>query len=270
VLSGYFIFSAFVDDADPAAPGWLNVYYLLAALAGAAMLLLARTRLDESAARAETATQETVGFAAMVILFRKPLIYTFIVCAFLYVLIEQSIMTWLPTFNSSVLNMSASLSIQMTSILAAATAAGRFSAGFLLRRVDWYLLLSACLLLAGTLVLVVLPLAESAGVTRVGRWADAPLAAFVFPLIGALLAPVYPAINSVVLSSLAPHQHAPMAGLIVLFSALGGTTGSILTGTLFELLGGRNAFYFSLLPIAAILITLWFFKQQTRRDDNAE
>ena len=30
ILSGYFIFSAFVDDANPASPDWLNVYYVLA------------------------------------------------------------------------------------------------------------------------------------------------------------------------------------------------------------------------------------------------
>ena len=57
-----------------------------------------------------------------------------------------------------------------------------------------------------------------------------------------------------------------MAGLIVVFSALGGTTGSIITGTLFEHFGGRTAFYFSLVPMALILVSLCFFK---RLSDNA-
>src|SRR3546814_10842286 len=33
VLSGYWIFGAFIDPAAPASPAWLDVYWLLAALA---------------------------------------------------------------------------------------------------------------------------------------------------------------------------------------------------------------------------------------------
>ena len=68
-------------------------------------------------------------------------------------------------------------------------------------------------------------------------------------MIGFCLAPIYPAINSVILSALPKVQHAPMSGLIVVFSALGGTTGSLLTGYLFEHFGGQKAFYFSLIPL---------------------
>ena len=57
------------------------------------------------------------------------------------------------------------------------------------------------------------------------------------------------------------HQHGAMAGLIVVFSALGGTSGSIITGTLFEHFGGRTAFYFSLVPIALIIVALVAFKR---------
>jgi MFS-type transporter involved in bile tolerance (Atg22 family) len=54
-----------------------------------------------------------------------------------------------------------------------------------------------------------------------------------------------------------------MAGLIVVFSALGGTTGSIVTGNLFEAFGGRTAFYFSLIPITLLMFTLYLFKRRT-------
>ena len=56
-----------------------------------------------------------------------------------------------------------------------------------------------------------------------------------------------------------------MAGLIVVFSALGGTSGSIITGTLFERIGGQSAFYFSLIPIGAVLLSLYLFKRSTER-----
>jgi len=52
-----------------------------------------------------------------------------------------------------------------------------------------------------------------------------------------------------------------MAGLIVVFSALGGTTGSMITGTVFDNFDGQTAFYLSLIPMALMLIALWFFRQ---------
>jgi fucose permease len=196
----------------------------------------------------------------MVTLALKPLVLVFIASAFIYVLIEQSIMSWLPTFNSKVLNLPTSLSIQMASILAASTAIGRFTAGIVLRKIHWFFVLLACVAAAGALVLVAIPLAKGSGGPITG-WGDAPLGAFVFPLIGLFIAPIYPAINSVILSTLPPRQHAPMSGLIVIFSALGGTTGSIITGNIFEAYGGQTAFYFSLVPMGILILCLIGFNK---------
>jgi uncharacterized membrane protein YsdA (DUF1294 family) len=52
-----------------------------------------------------------------------------------------------------------------------------------------------------------------------------------------------------------------MSGLIIIFSALGGTTGSIITGNIFQHYGGQNAFYFSLIPITILIVALIFFKR---------
>ena len=268
VLSGYFLFSAFVDDSDPGSASWLNVYYVLAAMSLTALVLLSLARLDESPVA--SGPGRTIGseFADMLALCIRPLVLVFVICAFLYVLIEQSIMSWLPTFNSDILKLPASISIQMASILALSTAAGRFVAGIVLRKVGWFRVLSSCLLLAGILVLMVLPLAGASDVVEVRNWLDAPIAAFVFPLIGLCLAPIYPAINSVILSSLPVRRHGSMAGLIVVFSALGGTSGSIITGNLFHAFGGKIAFYGSLVPITGLLIALYLFKRATDRFPN--
>jgi len=98
---------------------------------------------------------------------------------------------------------------------------------------------------------------------------DAPLAAFLLPLVGLLMAPIYPVLNSVMLSSLPKPQHAAMTGLIVVFSALGGTTGSIITGFVFEYMGGQTAFYFSLIPMLVILVSLYGFKRMTSAQEIA-
>ena len=265
ILTGYFIFSAFVDSSDPASTSWLKVYYLLAGISAVAFLLLLSAPLDESSVKTPETKPLSQDFIDMFRLAIRPLVLLFVMSAFFYVLIEQSIMSWLPTFNSQVLHLSTSLSIQMASILAASTAIGRFVAGIVLRKIHWLFVLIVCLLLAATLVLLVIPLASKLNVTAINNWADAPLVAFIFPVIGLLLAPVYPAINSVILSSLPKRQHGPMSGLIVIFSALGGTTGSIITGNIFQAYGGQTAFYFSLVPISILIISLVFFNRLQKK-----
>ncbi|HWA32766.1 MAG TPA: MFS transporter [Cyclobacteriaceae bacterium] len=267
ILTGYFIFSAFVDDTQRQSSSWLNVYYVLAGISFAAFLLLLSARLDESAVRATESKSFLEDFKDMMTLAIKPLVLVFIASAFIYVLIEQSIMSWLPTFNSKVLHLPTTLSIQMASILAASTAVGRFTAGIALRKIHWFAVLVVCLLAASALVLVAIPLAQNSTGEAITGWGSAPLGAFVFPLIGLFIAPIYPAINSVILSTLPPRQHGPMSGLIVIFSALGGTTGSIITGNIFESYGGETAFYFSLVPIGVLIMCLYFFNKWQKKSE---
>jgi len=264
VLSGNFIFSAFVDNDHPESRTWFSVYYLLAALSAIAFLLLLSAPLDETAVKKEELKESkslSDDFSGMMKLIILPLVLVFIGCAFFYVLIEQSIMSWLPTFNKDVIRLNTSLSIQMASIMSASIALGRFLAGLLLRKIDWIFVLSACLLAAAGLVLITVPMTRDITGLSVNQLKDVPLVAYAFPLIGLFLAPIYPAINSVILSNLPAHKHASMSGLIVVFSALGGTTGSIITGHIFEAWGGQTAFYFSLAPIAVLLILLFLFKK---------
>ncbi len=261
VLIGYQLFSLFVDDKNPASTAWLTVYYVLATIAGAAFLLLLTTPLDESAVQSATPRSLSDDFTAMLGLITQPAVLVFIGSVFAYVLLEQGIMSWLPTFNSRMLHLSTSLSIAAAGILPAATALGRFLAGIGLRRLAWYGLLVGCLIGSGVLVLLALPLASSVGTAEVTNWANAPLATYMFPLIGIFLAPIYPTINSLILKKLPTAQHGPMAGLIVVFSALGGTTGSIITGHVFQAYDGQTAFYFSLIPLGLLLILLTVFRR---------
>lgn len=259
VLAGYWVFAAFIDQSDPASPNWLNVYWLLAGLALVNALLFLLVSFPKPA----IVEGRSLGaeFAAMISLMWKSSVIVFVLSAFLYVLIEQGIGTWLPTFNNEVLHLPQAMSVQATSIFAAALAAGRLGAGLVLRRIDWYLLLNICV--AGMAILIVLTLPMASGVEPDPEltWAKAPLAAFILPMIGLLMAPIYPAINSVILSSLPRERHSAMAGLIVVFSALGGTTGSFITGQVFARFDGATAFYLSLAPMAVILVCLFLLRR---------
>ena len=92
-------------------------------------------------------------FGEMFTLMFKPIVLAFIASAFFYVLIEQSIQNFLPTFNNKVLMLPAALSIQMSSILAGSTAIGRFLAGLVLKKFNWFYVLVGCLLLSAVLIL---------------------------------------------------------------------------------------------------------------------
>jgi fucose permease len=262
ILGSAWLFAAFIDPQVPGAPSWLNVYWVIAALCAAVIALLAGARMDERAARDGHAVGES--FADMLRLLARPLVGVFLVSAFLYVLMEQAINTWLPTFNREILHLPTTLSVQAASIFAGSLALGRLGGGVLLRRLPWFRVLATCVLAMAALVLLALPLAADVRPREGASWWNAPAAAYVFPLIGLLMAPIYPTINSAVLSALPKARHAGMTGLIVVFSALGGTTGSFVTGQVFARFDGSRAFYLLLLPMALLLAALALLDRAVR------
>lgn len=261
-LFGYWLFSLFVSDNAITPLSWLNVYWLLAGLIALAILLVSTANLISDTPPPSQGSSFN-EFVNMLKLVYQPLVLVFVISIFLYVLIEQGVGTWLPTFNREVVGLSIEVSVQMTSIFAAGLALGRLAAGQILKHVNWFYLLTVCLLAMSVLVLLVMPLAQNTAATQVTSWQQAPLVAFLLPLIGFFMAPIYPILNSVMLSSLPKHKHAPMTGLIVVFSALGGTTGSIITGNVFQFFGGQVAFYFTLVPMAGLLLSIVLFKRKT-------
>ncbi len=258
VLSTSWVFSLFIDRNAPGDPVWLHVYWLLAAIAAGAALLVGFARLDESAVHA-AATQES-PIPGMLNLLRQREVLVFLAAAFLYVLIEQQVQTWLPTFNREVLQLPVTLSVQLASLYSGALACGRLSASVALRRIYWRNLLIGCLVAAAcTLLLSVRT--SGAGASD---WASLPLAAYLPAVLGLFLAPIYPTICSTMLSSLPLEKHAPMTGLIVVFSALGGTSGSFITGRIFAATDGRTAFTLGLVPMALLIGALLLFDRTLR------
>lgn len=260
VLSGYWIFTAFINPNEPSA--WLNVYYALAALTLVVIVSVIAAPI-KPALQSDKSSSSLGDFVAMLKLTYQPLVVIFIISAFLYVLIEQGVGTWLPTFNNQVLQLPVAISIQLASIFAAALALGRLVAGQVLKHINWFFVLCGCLVAMASLIIITLPLTENLATTAVKSLFDAPLAAFILPLIGFFMAPIYPVLNSVMLNALPKYQHAAMTGLIVVFSALGGTTGSMITGYVFEHFSGQHAFYLSLIPISLIFISVIIFKKRT-------
>lgn len=253
VLGGFLLFS---QASKASGTGWLGVYPGLAGLAAAAFVLLLLSPLDEGPARSPGSTLRQ-DLLAMAPLLRLALVVVFLLSAFLYVLIEQGLSTWLPSFNQQVLHLPTAMSVGLAVIMPATTALGRLASAAVIGRLGWYAVVLACLAGIAALILATLPLTR--GITPLpadAGWLNAPPAAYLLPLTGLLLAPIYPAINSAMLSALPQRQHAAMTGLIVVFSALGGTLGSFLTGRLFVAFDGATAFGLLLVPVAVLAVSL--------------
>ena len=65
ILTGYFVFAAFVDNNNLQSTAWVNVYYLLAGLSAAAFFLLYTSPLDESSVHIEETKPLLEDFADM-------------------------------------------------------------------------------------------------------------------------------------------------------------------------------------------------------------
>jgi fucose permease len=255
IALAYFLFPAFNSSENP--NSWLNVYWLLAAISLVSFLFLFFSSYKNQTEAVGTNLSE--DFASMFKLLTKLLIIVFVISAFLFVMIEQGIMSWLPTFNNKVLHLPENISL----------AAGRLLAGIITKKINWIWVLTFCILMSMLIVVFILPKAVSLSTKEltVNSFKDIPLVAFAFPLVGLFIAPIYPLLNSVVLSALPKKLHSPMTGLIVVFSALGGTIGSRVIGYLFKNEGPENAFYFTLIPMFMLLISFFILKKLTAKNE---
>ncbi len=252
IIFMYVVFPLFFDEHDNNA--WLKGYLLMAAIIAVSFLIILFSKFD---IKVELSGNSMIDdFKAMFRLFLNPLIWTFAIFAFFYVMTEQGIMTWLPTFNKETLNLVPKLATQMAVILMISYAVGRFITGMLVKSIKWTYISLFGLFGAAALVLIVLPMAKNVSVTEVSTMADLPLVSYLFPMIGLFLAPLYPLVSSTVLSGVEKDQHSPLAGILVFFSAVGGTSGSLIIGYMFDRFGGDKVFYLSLIPMAVILVTL--------------
>jgi fucose permease len=261
IALAYFLFPAFNSETDPDA--WLNVYWLLAGISLLSFGFLFFTKFEDQAEIPGVDLAD--DFKQMFKLFAKLLTIVFVISAVLFVMIEQGIMTWLPTFNDKVLHLPENISIMMASILAISLAVGRLVAGVITKTINWIWVLSFCIVMAMLLVIFVLPRTVGLDVKEINSLSDIPLIGFAFPLVGLFIAPIYPLLNSVVLSALPQKLHSSMTGLIVVFSALGGTIGSRVIGYLFKNEGPENAFYYTLIPMFLLLISFFILKKLTSK-----
>ncbi len=254
------LFFSFVMGLDLS---WRQAYWIIASASALAFASLLVTPLDES----EVAMQpRQAGLVELLTLLRLPLVWVFALCAWLYVMIEQSFGTWLPTFHERVFGLAPAVAAGLLGLYAGSIALSRFLMGYLSRRFPW--LPIQLTMLAGAFLLTLGVLLSTAESQRpAGTESGYPVAplALAFSCMGFFIGPVYPTIVSIVLSGLPRARHPAMTGLIIVFSALGGTTGSFIVGFISRSFSTHGAFFYPLIPMAALGLLLVPFERLTGR-----
>ncbi len=227
---------------------WLWTYWLVAGLAGLALALWLVTPLPEPE---PVSRQGGSAMGDVRTLLGRGSVRLFLVGAAVYVMIEQSLGTWLPTFNTEVFQLPPEEVARLLSLYFGSVALSRFLFGWMVRfvsplRLQLLLLGSAFAILSGVLVS-----------TRGGPGGRTLV--YLLSSIGFFIGPIYPTLCSLMLSRLEKPLQSAMTGLIIVASALGGTVGSQLLGLLSESFTTHAAFHFPLLPIlvlAGLLVAL--------------
>lgn len=262
IIFMYLVFPLFYGDENDK-DAWLRGYLLMAGVIAVAFIIISLSKFDIETENKETSIAQ--DFRSMINLFVKPVVWVFALFAFFYVMTEQGIMTWLPTFNKETLRLDPKLAAQIAVLLMVFITVGRFLTGIFVKKINWLFLAIGGVVFAGIIVLVVLPLAQDSGTETITKLSNIPLAGFLFPLIGLFLAPLYPLVSSRVLSSVPKESHSALAGILTFSSAVGGTFGSIIVGFLFDTMGGSRVFYLSLIPLTILLVIFISLNKLTKQ-----
>ena len=271
LLAGFWIFGYFMKHGE-----WLTVFWILAIGAAIGLLLLLVTPFDESKLiKAEQEHEKKITskkhylkqciinyFKSYLDLFRllqQKSIWIFLILIFSYLFIEQGFINWLPTFNNHILNISSAASVEIASLLFASFALGRIVFGAIMRYVHWSKILIICIVSAIIVLLLSLYMAFHAYLVtqetqKITHWAQFPIAAYLLPLVAFFVAPIYPTLNSSILSKQTTHAQSSMTVWILIFSALGGAVGARVLGVLFSHFGGLIAMGILITPLFILLI----------------
>jgi FHS family glucose/mannose:H+ symporter-like MFS transporter len=232
IAAAYIGFPFFEKASDPFA--WTRIYLLLAVLLF--LILIGITQIEIKDLPTPSTSLKKVKMAL-----RQSSLWLFALCIFLYVMMEQGIMTWLPTYNERVLHLNSGMAIHLALLLSLTLALGRYLVAYPLQKIPSVFILYLSVI--GCAVMLFF----------------SKQTAYAFPLIGIFLAPIYPLLNNGMLKSTSEADQATIASLLVFFSALGGTGGARLVGYAFTKTPG---FEIILIPLIAFALGIFLLHRK--------
>jgi len=192
----------------------------------------------------ETQKKDSKSLISELSAFVKPATVVFLFVIFFIVFVEQGFNSWLPSFYKNHLNVNSFFALQATSFLALFSYAGRTLTANIIQRFSLSRYYILCLFLIIGVLMIILGIQYFDSV-------NSSIILFLFPVIGLFLAPLYPVINSKMISKIDKEKINLFTSLIVIFSSLGSSVSSIIMAVLF---GKQLLNYYPLYILLAVSV----------------
>ncbi len=229
---------------------WNSTFYIFALFATISLICTFFIHFDMP--QLKRGKSDSSQYRKVLTLFSNPAVLLFLLLILCYPLIEQGVIDFLPTFQATVLDLSHAKSVLIASLLPVMIAAGRICFGFIAKYIELKKALIGTTILAILLLIISL---VSAQMTHIHP-SFSYIAMWLLPCLGFFIAPIYPSLNSSLLSSQPKDYQSAVTLLIMIFSAIGGSIGSVAMGYLFHYIGGIEAFSLYIVVLIIILFLL--------------
>ena len=231
---------------------WKMGFWAIGILALFTFFLLLTTKLDEIKSK-ETNHK---GFRFFNVFENRAILFLLLIL-FLIVFIEQSFNSWLPAFHKLNVSQNSFLSLQLTAFLALLSFISRYVTGKIINKFSLSKYIGFCL------VSLLLFLSLSQLLLFFGH---KNFAAYLLPLCGLFTAPLFPIYSSTILKKTEKDQLSSSLSMIMVFSSIGSSLGSIYMSFIFHY--NWSFFYpvFIILPLIFIFGLTPFVKKKTKLD----
>ena len=232
--------------ASEYADNWKLGFWLIGLLAFVNFFILLKTELIDGGTTTELFSKSILAQ----FLTRRSILFFCII--FGIVFIEQNFNSWLPSFYKKHLNVSTFSALQASAFLALFSYIGRIITSQIIHKFSLAKYFLTCLVLIFSMLIIahlLLTLNNS------------QIVLFLFPLIGLFLAPLYPVVSSKMISGIKKDDINIFTSLMVIFSSLGSSVGSISISFLFQNnLGTYYAVFISIAVLILFIISFIYFK----------
>lgn len=217
---------------------WKFGFLFISVLSAVTIFLFSRLEI------AEPVKKEKENLIKELSEFVNPLVVVFLAVLFSIVFVEQSFNSWLPSFYKNHLKVNSFFALQASSFLALFSYVGRMITSNIIHRFPLSKYYVWCLILIVSVISVII------GIQFLGP-GNSRILLFLFPVIGLFLSPLYPVINSKMITLVDKERVNIFTSLVVIFSSLGSSVSSIMMSILF---GNQLLNYYSVYILFAVLM----------------
>ena len=233
---------------------WKFGFWIIALLAVINILLLLNAQIGKDADSSKLFSfREVSGF------FSKKY-FLFFLIIFAIVFIEQNFNSWLPSFYKKHLNVNSFFALQASAFLALFSYIGRIITSRIIQHFSLAKYFIGC-----TVAILGMLFLFQALVTN----GYLQITLYIFPLIGLFLSPLYPVISSQMITNIGKTEIHLFTSLIVIFSSLGSSVGSIIMSYVFEFeYGGYYALFISGAVFGLLFLSFIYFRSFVSKKEN--